>query len=167
MGGSKQGVSQSVMLQQSSMSSLTPSPESAPPQLFADGSEGEVVDMNLFRTILGRCFNLKRTRARAARRRRRTAEVTARETTRMLRPATLTLSKGTTSRSDESGCSWHLSPDQPAGQKHSGAPSTTLQAVECGRQKLEQGSTSHREPVRDSGHSHSACPDSLRKQEAF
>ena len=33
--------------------------------------------------------------------------------------------------------------------------------MECGRQKLEQGSTSHREPVRDSGHSHSACPDSL------
>jgi len=55
VGGSKQGVSQSVMLQQSSMSSLTPSPESAPPQLFADGSEGEVVDMNL-----GNLYQLRR-----------------------------------------------------------------------------------------------------------
>ena len=90
VGGSKQGwivkssfsfsvwsiqtVSQSVMLQQSSMSNLTPSwpwkarwgerscgkyfqltPESAPPQLFADGSEGEVVDMNL-----GNLYQLRR-----------------------------------------------------------------------------------------------------------
>ena len=62
------------MLQQSSMSSLTPSwpwkarwgerlcgkyfqltPESPPPQLFADGSEGEVVDMNL-----GNLYQLRR-----------------------------------------------------------------------------------------------------------
>jgi len=79
------------------MSSLTPSPASPPPQLFPDGTEGEVVDMNLFRTILGRCFNLKTTRARATTRRKRTKEVTAREMTRMLRLATLTSSKGTTS----------------------------------------------------------------------
>ena len=87
---------------------------------------------HLFRTILGRCFNLKTKRARAPVRRRRMKEVTARETTRMLRSATLTLSKGTTSRGGgmfESWCSWHLSPYQPAGQKHSGAPSTTLKIV--------------------------------------
>ena len=87
---------------------------------------------HLFRTILGRCFNLKTVRARAAARRRRMKEVTAREMTRMLRSATLTLSKGTTSRDGgmfESWCSWHLSPYQPAGQKHSGAPSTILKIV--------------------------------------
>ena len=87
---------------------------------------------HLFRTILGRCFNLKTLRTRAPVRRRRMKEVTARAMTRMLRSATLTLSKGTTSRDGgmfESWCSWHLSPYQPAGQKHSGAPSTILKIV--------------------------------------
>merc|ERR1719239_1833890 len=93
-----QTVSQRVMLQQSSMSSLTPSPASPPPQLFSDGTGGAVVDMNLFRTILGRCFNLKTLRTRAPVRRRRMKEVTARAMMRMLRSATLTLNKGTTSR---------------------------------------------------------------------
>merc|ERR1719239_1435167 len=93
-----QTVSQRVMLQQSSMSSLTPSPASPPPQLFSDGTGGAVVDMNLFRTILGRCFNLKTLRARVPTRRKRMKEVTARETTRMLRSVMLKSNKGTTSR---------------------------------------------------------------------
>jgi len=85
------------------MSSLTPSPASPPPQLFSDGTVGEVVDMNLLRTILGRCFNLWTVIARAATRRRRRMEATAREMTMMLRLATLALSKGTASQDGADG----------------------------------------------------------------
>lgn len=91
VGGSKHGVSQRVMLQQSSISSLTPS--SSPPQVVLVGAGGAVVDMNLFLIILGRCFNLKITTARATTRRRRAREVAARTRTRTWRWATLTLSK--------------------------------------------------------------------------